>query len=87
MAMTHAGLMGAAGGLAIGCLEYVVAMGVIRRVVAREVDEGGDLPGIAFVGRRLHAIRSALAGFSFLALPALGLVLGSALGAESGGVR
>ena len=87
MVIAHPGLMGALGGLAIGAAEFAIAMSVVRRVVAREVDEGGDLPGLGFVARRLRVVRNALAGFSFLALPALGFALGSTLGAQGGGVR
>ena len=84
MALSHPGLTGAIGGLAMGAADFVIVLRVIRRVLAREMDEGGDLPGVDFVGRRYRALRHMLAGFSFLALPALGFVLGTALGSEGG---
>ena len=87
MTMAHPGLVGAVGGLAIGFAQFIVAMGVARRVVAREINEGGDLPGLDVVAGRLRSMRNALAGFSFVALPALGFALGSALGTEGGGVQ
>jgi predicted membrane-bound spermidine synthase len=84
MALSHPGLTGAIGGLAMGAADFVIVLRVIRRVLAREMDEGGDLPGVDFVGRRYRALRNMLAGFSFVALPALGFVLGTALGSEGG---
>ena len=79
MTSSHA-FSGALGGLILGTAEYVIAMGVMRRAVAREVDEGGDLPGMKFVAIRFVTIRRALAAFSFLFLPALGFALGAVLG-------
>ena len=73
-------LTGAFGGFVIGLAQYIVAMGVMRRLVAREVEEGGDMPGVDFVAGRFVIIRRALAAFSFLFLPALGYALGAALG-------
>ena len=78
---THPALSGALGGLILGLAQYIVAMGVMRRAVAREVEEGGDMPGLGFVASRFVKIRRLLAAFSFLFLPALGFALGAALGA------
>jgi hypothetical protein len=80
MSSSHPAISGALGGFILGAAEYVIAMGVMRRAVAREVEEGGDLPGMTFVAGRFVKIRRALAAFSFLFLPALGLALGAALG-------
>ena len=80
MSVSHPALTGAFGGLLIGLAEYIIAMGVMRRLVAREVEEGGDMPGMDFVARRFLKIRRALAAFSFLFLPALGFALGASLG-------
>ena len=77
---SHPAISGALGGLIIGAAEYVIAMGVMRRAVAREVEDGGDMPGMSFVAARFVKIRRALAAFSFLFLPALGFALGAALG-------
>ena len=86
MVVSDPGLSGALGGLVLGAVEFVVAMAVARRALAREMEEEGDMPGLAFVARRLRAMRNALAGFSFVALPALGYALGSSL-AHNGGAR
>ncbi len=80
MTNSHPALSGALGGLIIGAVEYIIAMGVMRRAVAREVEEGGEMPGMPFVAARFIKFRRALAAFSFLFLPALGLALGAALG-------
>ena len=86
-AMAHPGLAGALGGLAVGAAQYLIAVGVAKRALAREIGEGGDLPGLAELAARLRWTRGVLAGFSFLALPALGFALGSVLGSEHGGAR
>ncbi len=87
MSFAHPGLAGAIGGLAIGAAQFVIAMAVTRRVVAREIEEGGDMPGLGLLARRLRSARAALAGFSFVALPALGYALGSVLGSKVGGAQ
>ena len=83
MTSAHPALTGALGGVIIGAAEYIIALGVMRRLIAREVDEGGDMPGMSFVATRFVKIRRALAAFSFLFLPALGFALGATLGAGS----
>ena len=80
MSVSHPALSGALGGLILGAAEYVIAMNVMRRAVAREVESGGDLPGTALVAARFIRIRRILAAFSFLLLPAVGCALGAALG-------
>jgi hypothetical protein len=87
MATSNPGLMGAFGGLALGVAQYVIAMGVARRLLTREIEEGGDMPGMGFVAKRFRSMRNALAGFSFLVMPALGFALGSAFGSHDGGMR
>ena len=78
---SHPGIFGALGGLILGLAQYIIAMGVMRRAVAREVEEGGDMPGLDLVATRFLRFRRVLAAFSFLFLPALGFALGAALGA------
>jgi hypothetical protein len=86
MTASDPGFSGALAGLALGAVEFVVAMAATRRVLAREMEEEGDMPGLAFVAGRLRSIRLALAGFSFVGLPALGYALGTTL-AHNGGAR
>ena len=83
MAHSHPALAGAFGGALIGIAQYVLAMGVMRRLIAREVEEGGDMPGMAFVTQRFVKFRRILAAFSFVFLPALGFALGAFLSAGS----
>ncbi len=81
MSATHPGMAGALGGAMIGTAQYVIALAVMRRHVAREVEAGGDMPGMAFVAQRFVRIRRVLAAISFIFLPVAGFALGAALGA------
>ncbi len=84
MVISDPGIAGAFGGLALGGLQYIVAMNAARRVLAREMEEEGEMPGLAFVVGRLRMLRNFLAGFSLLVMPALGYALGAALGSHGG---
>jgi hypothetical protein len=84
MSLSNPGLVGAVGGLAVGLAQYVIATNVVRRVITREIEEGGDMPGMGALALRFRSMRRVLAGVSFLALPMLGFALGTTLGVEGG---
>ena len=84
MALAPAVIVGALGGLALGSAQFVIAMTFVRRALAREMAQDGERPGLAYVAARQQLLRKWLAGFSFLAMPALGCALGLTMGSHGG---
>ena len=64
MALSHPGLTGAIGGLAMGAADFIIVLRVIRRVLAREMDEGRLRSGLQAAAGRLPFLptRAGLSG-------------------------
>ena len=87
MVISHAALIGALCGLALGLVEYVIVLLMIGGAVSREAAQGGELTGLSLVTSGMRRIRVALLGCAFFLLPAVGFALGSAFGSDAGSVQ
>ena len=87
MVVSHAALIGALSGLALGLVEYVIVLRIIGGAVSREAAQGGELTGLVLVTSGMRRIRVALLGCAFFLRPAVGFALGSAFGSDAGSVQ
>ncbi len=80
---SHPGLAGAMLGLALGLVEYFIALTMIRHYVARETAVAAKanevLPGIAMVPGALRHIRIILIILAVTIYPAVGYFVGNML--------
>ena len=79
--MSNPGLAGAAIGLALGLVEYFIAMIVVRAMVERETSAarktGEVLPGMLSVPANMAKLRIALLLLAFTVYPAVGYAVGN----------
>ena len=68
MVVSHAALIGALSGLALGLVEYVILLRIIGCAVSREAAQGGELTGLTLVSASMRRIRMALLGCAFFLL-------------------
>ena len=80
-ALSNPGLAGAAIGLALGLVEYVVAMAMIRAHTDREIDmarkENEVLPGIGILPATLRKLRIILIVTAVTIYPVVGYFVGN----------
>jgi hypothetical protein len=79
--LSNAGLAGALIGLALGLVEYFLAMTMIRRFVSREIalarKENETLPGMAMLPGTMRTLRIVLILAAITVYPIIGYVVGN----------